>query len=874
MSAPPLAPPVTVADWWSTHFAALDPLAASVCFGAAVVATYGFNEVVQQQHRHRADGEPPQQQSSPPLDEESLHSPSDSTTLMSSSSSLIVFVDKLDRLAASVLPRVLLPSGFDLPRHHTPFRPLLPHRSCEGPNGQHRASLGDRIAHWVATYLLGGAFMCRTVAPPGFAGGRSLVLPPRVGYDGEMVGVVAHQQRRTPSRHRSATVPAKPQYSNFSTLTITAALHTPLSALLDSTTRETTRPPVAASDRRSRERIMPGGYGVDSDVDDSRIDVATFPEANEVRQTELPSLAVFGSVDEAIPALEGGSGTVPPMMLMWDFSVAPSDDESQRYRQRLSSEEPSTSVHRTAPCGRGDDAKRPRQRQVYDDRHRAVDDLIASIAPLRDAQDVKQLFDRCAAEGRWTTALRATECLQRHREDRVARIEEVEATLQALILAQKRDVVLRVLEHQRDVPLSAETYGSLLQLFQSDPNDHEGSEKGGTGRQSNSALGVWLHLCRHIGSTPAHWEAHPVLLEPVLRFLTRTDPPRALTILSSLLPTARNGSDGAADIATTTTTTASHALIGCPSPGFSSLPMDAAVRLAGDAVSFVFGQEHYAAGHGAGLRFFQATGGRYHAPLLLRVLHTRQGEQLALAAASRKVTSQCAQWKLALDVAAAAPLTCPLTAEQFAHHLLRRAPRDSPPDGGTGDKAEMRSLQQRLSASPLTHSALGVLTAACTADAGRSRWKVASVLLSACLRHHNYGGCLSLASVLSENGQWAACLRGCSQLLALRRMPPPNREELSLCVHASVRSGQWASALFWIERAHSRGMRFAPNVYDDVFRSRCHRWDASLRAFHTMSQVGGRCSSDGVRSLIVNAADQASAATILDALGDRVEWTR
>jgi hypothetical protein len=90
-------------------------------------------------------------------------------------------------------------------------------------------------------------------------------------------------------------------------------------------------------------------------------------------------------------------------------------------------------------------------------------------------------------------------------------------------------------------------------------------------------------------------------------------------------------------------------------------------------------------------------------------------------------------------------------------------------------------------------------------------------------------------------------------------------------------AGRSAAALFWVERAHARGMRFHPSIYDAAFSASGNtKWAASLRAFSGMAQVGGTCTEAGVRALLKGHAEQDRVGTTVDVITatNNVQWER
>lgn len=185
--------------------------------------------------------------------------------------------------------------------------------------------------------------------------------------------------------------------------------------------------------------------------------------------------------------------------------------------------------------------------------------------------------------------------------------------------------------------------------------------------------------------------------------------------------------------------------------------------------------------------------------------------------------------------------------------------------------------------------------------ARRGNWQLAMSMAQQCLKAKTFEPVGPLAATVAQSGKWNAALRLGTQLFALRRAPP-TAHELSLCVHSSLWSGKWSSALFWVERAHSRGLKFESSVYDAAFAAASaaaavagggggggansslleensnqnnfmnmtnnsfanpssHRhqrqhpnFEAAIRTVQCMAEMGGQCSGESIEKLIATAS--------------------
>jgi hypothetical protein len=107
-------------------------------------------------------------------------------------------------------------------------------------------------------------------------------------------------------------------------------------------------------------------------------------------------------------------------------------------------------------------------------------------------------------------------------------------------------------------------------------------------------------------------------------------------------------------------------------------------------------------------------------------------------------------------------------------------------------------------------------------------------------------------------GAWSTALKMLTMSVSKRGVyRPPTSDEVGLAIHASVATGMWSSALFWVERAHGSSTKLNPSTYDAVFRASQHgSWEGAVRIVRSMRGVGDNCSADGIRDLLAMSAQQ------------------
>ncbi|KPI90820.1 hypothetical protein ABL78_0053 [Leptomonas seymouri] len=141
-----------------------------------------------------------------------------------------------------------------------------------------------------------------------------------------------------------------------------------------------------------------------------------------------------------------------------------------------------------------------------------------------------------------------------------------------------------------------------------------------------------------------------------------------------------------------------------------------------------------------------------------------------------------------------------------------------------------------------------------TVTENHASWLLATQFLSIMLRRKCFTIVPGIATHIARQGQWATAAKSMAIYLSNQRAAMTTAEA-TLCVEASVHAGQWASALFWVERAHAAGLAFSPVTYDLVLSaSRYCKFEAAERVLTTMRDVGASCSERGVLSFIETAA--------------------
>ncbi|KAK7199749.1 hypothetical protein NESM_000021000 [Novymonas esmeraldas] len=183
-------------------------------------------------------------------------------------------------------------------------------------------------------------------------------------------------------------------------------------------------------------------------------------------------------------------------------------------------------------------------------------------------------------------------------------------------------------------------------------------------------------------------------------------------------------------------------------------------------------------------------------------------------------------------------------------------------------------LRELLHDVPL-HSALDATVLARTITEQRASCGLAAQFLSVMLQRKCFNVVPAIAAHLARQGRWATAARSMAIYLSNQRSAM-SAEEAKLCVESCVHAGQWTSALFWVERAHAKGLALAPATYDLVLGASRHcPFDAAARVMTTMHDVGAGCTERGILDFIEGAAHRGKIAHAFRVLQhhSNVEWT-
>ncbi|CBZ29530.1 conserved hypothetical protein [Leishmania mexicana MHOM/GT/2001/U1103] len=174
-------------------------------------------------------------------------------------------------------------------------------------------------------------------------------------------------------------------------------------------------------------------------------------------------------------------------------------------------------------------------------------------------------------------------------------------------------------------------------------------------------------------------------------------------------------------------------------------------------------------------------------------------------------------------------------------------------------------LQSELDATVLTR----------TITEQHASWGLATQFLSVMLRRKCFNVVPSIAAHVSRQGQWATAAKSMAIYLSNQRAAM-TATEAKLCIDSCVHAGQWASALFWVERAHTKGLALGSSTYNLVLGvSRHCNFEATKRVVTTMHDVGAFCSEQGILDFIETAAHRGKVANALCVLRhhSNVDWT-
>ncbi|KPA84683.1 hypothetical protein ABB37_01191 [Leptomonas pyrrhocoris] len=162
-----------------------------------------------------------------------------------------------------------------------------------------------------------------------------------------------------------------------------------------------------------------------------------------------------------------------------------------------------------------------------------------------------------------------------------------------------------------------------------------------------------------------------------------------------------------------------------------------------------------------------------------------------------------------------------------------------------------------------------------TITENHASWLLAVQFLSIMLRRKCFSVVPGIATHVARQGQWSTAAKSMAIYLSNQRAAMTTAEA-TLCVEANIHAGQWASALFWVERAHTAGLALAPSTYDLVLAASRHcKFEAAERVLVTMHDVGASCSERGVRDFIETAAHQGMVSKAFHVLQQHssIQWT-
>ncbi|RNF23807.1 uncharacterized protein Tco025E_02708 [Trypanosoma conorhini] len=256
--------------------------------------------------------------------------------------------------------------------------------------------------------------------------------------------------------------------------------------------------------------------------------------------------------------------------------------------------------------------------------------------------------------------------------------------------------------------------------------------------------------------------------------------------------------------------------------------------------------------------------------VLLRCLHTPRGRELA------------AHWLKASVKNAKDPPLIPDTVVDLATQLYSKKPNvmnlnsllkvlmaQDPTmlPSHVGEK-----LQEYVRPLAMTENDACVLARTLTGQSGH--WKLATHFMASMVARKQFGALPTLSFYVAKQGRWLLASQAMTLCFSNRAAVAP--AEINLCIESSVLAGRWKSALFWMERAHSRGVRLPTAVYDDVLGVTKHcSWVAALRALASMHEAGSASSEAGVLTVLEATASQGKALKALNAISTtgNVYWT-
>ncbi|KAG5496203.1 hypothetical protein JKF63_02504 [Porcisia hertigi] len=154
-------------------------------------------------------------------------------------------------------------------------------------------------------------------------------------------------------------------------------------------------------------------------------------------------------------------------------------------------------------------------------------------------------------------------------------------------------------------------------------------------------------------------------------------------------------------------------------------------------------------------------------------------------------------------------------------------------------------------------------------------WGLATQFLSVMLRRKCFNIVTTIASHVARQGQWATAANAMAIYLSNQRSAM-TEAEAKLCIESCLHAGKWASALFWVERAHAKGLALGPSTYDLVLSASRHcNFEAAERVLTTMEEVGASCSEQGILGFIECAAHEGKVSRAFWTLQhhSNIDWT-
>lgn len=149
--------------------------------------------------------------------------------------------------------------------------------------------------------------------------------------------------------------------------------------------------------------------------------------------------------------------------------------------------------------------------------------------------------------------------------------------------------------------------------------------------------------------------------------------------------------------------------------------------------------------------------------------------------------------------------------------------------------------------------------------ASRCCWKtaiaVALALQTGC-RRATSSAFLALAAPVCRQGRWNEALAlataaftqrrsAVSTASITRRISPTANDEYSMCVFAAYAAGRTAAGNFWLDRAHSEGIRFSPQLYDHaIHASAAGSWASAVSVLRSARRAGAVCTETGIEDIL------------------------